>query len=341
MRVAAITAPHEIEIRELPTPEVGPHQVLVRVNACALCTFEQRVYQGIQHAKLPFVGGHEYAGVVAAVGAGVAQTLAPGDQIVIGPDHCGECEFCRRGETARCPFAFGRQYYPGLYGPMGLADHRLVDSRLVYKLPRPTPIEEAVLVEPLSCAVHALRRARVGLGDDVVIIGAGPMGMLNLLVALRCGARVFVSDLNPARLGKAAELGAQVVLDPRKDDPVSVVRAETDGRGADVVIAAVGSGAVNEQAVALLGPLGRLVLFASAHPSTPLAVDPNLVHGREWAIVGSVSKNLGDFSAAIKLISHRVIDVRPLIDELVPLAEIRRAFERSIDPETYRVVVTM
>ncbi len=335
MKVAVLSAPGTVGLQEVAPPRPGPGQVLVRMLACALCTYEQRAYLGVQAVRVPFVGGHEMVGVVERV-EGEAD-LAPGDLVAIGPDYCGRCAYCRSGETARCHRTFGMQYYPGLHGPMGLSEYVAVDAHRVFRFTQPLPVEEAVFAEPLSCAIHAARRARLGLGDDVAIIGAGVMGLLNLLVACRLGSRVFVSDLRPERLEKARQLGADVVAGA--DDAVAAVRRWTDGGGADVVIVAVGSGAVNRQAVEMLRPLGRLVLFASAHPPEPLTLDPNLIHGRELAVLGSVSKNVDDFQTAVKLLAHRTVDVRPLVHAVMPLDEIRRAFALAARPDTYRVVV--
>jgi L-iditol 2-dehydrogenase len=185
-----------------------------------------------------------------------------------------------------------------------------------------------------------VRALQPELADDVVVIGAGPMGLLNLLVLKRRGARVIVCELDASRRKKAAELGADVVLEPGAGEMVAQVRELTGGRGADAVVAAVGSAQVDALAFDMVGKTGKVVLFASAHPSPSLAIDHNRLHKDEVQVLGVESKSVQDFATAVRLLSLRLIDVRPLIDRCVPLAELERAFELAIRPETYRIVVT-
>src|SRR5438067_8442406 len=263
MRAGVLVGPRRLDLRTFAVPRPGPGEALVRVRATALCTWEQRTYQGIQDIKTPFVGGHETAGIVAAVGEGV--TLASvGEHVTLGPVACDECYFCRRGFPARCEVNLGRFSLDGAWGPWGLAEYKLVPARAMFQVPTDLSFEEASLAEPISCVVHAVRALQPELGDDVVVIGAGPMGLLNLLVLKRRGARVIVCELDAARREKAKALVADVVIDPGATDPISEVRALTGGRGADVVVAAVGSARVDELAFGMVAKTGKVALFASA-----------------------------------------------------------------------------
>jgi L-iditol 2-dehydrogenase len=339
MQAGVLVGTRELELRTFEVPRPGPDQALVRIRATALCTWEQRTYQGIQEIKTPFVGGHETAGVVAAVGEGV-RLSSVGDRVTLGPVDCGECDYCRRGYPARCEQRLGGFSLDGAWGPWGLAEYKLVSARALFAIPDELSMEEAALAEPVSCVVHSVRALQPELGDDVVVIGAGPMGMLNVLVLKRRGARVIVCELDAGRREKARSLGADVVLDPSAGDSVAEVKRLTGGRGADAVVAAVGSGRVDELAFQLVAKTGKVVLFASAHPSPSLGVDHNLIHKNEVSVLGVEGKNVDDFRIAVKLLSERLIDVRPLIDRLVPLTDLRTAFELAIRPDTYRVVVT-
>jgi L-iditol 2-dehydrogenase len=339
MRAGVLVAPRELELREFILPRPGPGQILVGVRATALCTWEQRTYQGIQEVKAPFVGGHETAGVVAAVGQGVTR-LEVGDRVTLGPVACDECYYCRRGFPSRCESFLGRFSLDGAWGPWGLAEYKLAPARAAFRIPAELSFEEAALAEPISCVVHSTRALQPELADDVVVIGAGPMGLLNLLVLKRRGARVIVCELDAARRDKARALGADVVLDPNDGDFAGQVRGLTDGRGADAVVAAVGSAAVDALAFEMVGKTGKVVLFASAHPSPPLQVDHNVLHKNEVDVLGVESKSVQDFQIAVRLLSQRLIDVRPLIDRCVPLRELETAFELAIRPDTYRVIVT-
>src|SRR5207237_4556694 len=206
-------------------------------------------------------------------------TLAsPGDAVAVGPVACDECYYCRRGFPARCEQILGRFSLDGAWGPWGLAEYKLVPARALFRIAADLSFEEASLAEPITCVVHSVRALQPELGDDVVVIGAGPMGLLNMLVLKRRGARVIVCELDATRREKARSLGADVVLEPTDGDFVEQVTALTGGRGADAVIAAVGSARVDQMAFALVARTGKVVLFASAHPSAPLAVAPNLLH---------------------------------------------------------------
>jgi threonine dehydrogenase-like Zn-dependent dehydrogenase len=285
------------------------------------------------------VGGHETAGIVAAVGAGV-HLARVGDRVALGPVACDECYYCRRGFPARCEQILGRFVLDGVWGPWGLADYKLVPARALFTVPPELSFEEASLAEPVSCVVHGVRALQPELGDDVVVIGAGPMGLLNVLVLKRRGVRVIVCELDRARRDMAHRLGADVVIDPSVGDVVAEVKQLTGGRGADAVVAAVGGARVDELAFELVGKTGRVVLFASAHPSFGVGADHNLIHKNEVDVLGVEGKSVQDFAIAVRLLSQRLIDVRPLIDRLVPLADLGTAFELAIRPDTYRVVVT-
>jgi threonine dehydrogenase-like Zn-dependent dehydrogenase len=339
MLAGVLVAPLSLELRSFAVPRPGPGEVLVRVKATALCTWEQRTYQGIQAIKTPFVGGHETAGLVAEVGTGV-KLLEPGDRVTLGPVACDECYSCRRGLPARCEQFIARFVLDDTWGPWGLAEYKLVPARAAFKIPHELSFEEAALAEPVSCVVHGVRALQPELADDVVVIGAGPMGLLNALVLKARGARVIVCELDPARRAKAGQLAADVVLDPSVGDVVEAVKELTDGRGADAVIAAVGSARVDDLAFNMVGKAGKVVLFASAHPSAPLGVDHNLIHKNEVDVLGVEGKSVDDFRIAVKLLRERLIDVRPLIDALVPLSQLDDAFERAVRPDTYRIVVT-
>jgi L-iditol 2-dehydrogenase len=337
MLAGVLVAPKTLELRSFELPRPGKGEVLVKVEATALCTWEQRTYQGIQHVKTPFVGGHETAGIVSEVGEGVT-LLKPGDRVALGPVACDECYYCRRGLPARCEQFVARFILDNTWGPWGLAEYKLVPARAAFKIPPDLSFDEAALAEPVSCVVHSVRALQPELGDDVVVIGAGPMGLLNALVLKARGARVIVCELDAARREKARALDVHDVIDPGEAE--QTVRDLTDGRGADGVIAAVGTARVDELAFNLVAKAGKVVLFASAHPSPPLSVDHNLIHKNEVDVLGVEGKSVDDFRIAVKLLGDRLIDVRPLIDARVPLANLEEAFERAIRPDTYRVIVT-
>lgn len=347
MRVAVITGQRQVEVREIakPTPKCG--EVLVKVKACALCTLEQRTYTGQDHAaasRYPWVGGHEYSGVIEAIAEGTQTKLRVGDHVVMGSASCGQCLPCRIGETTRCEnMSLQRGApYEGLTGAWGLSEYRATAVDRVYKVASDLPFEEAALAEPTACVLHAHRKLGLKMGEDVLVIGASTMGLLNMIVAKLAGARVFVSDIDSVRAQKALGLGAHAIFNPKEGDVGEAIRQHTDGRGADIVIVAIGNGAANKQAVQAMAPLGRMMLFASAHPAEDLVLDPNFVHRSQVAIMGSMSGDVQAFTVATRILSARILDVKPLIQTTMPLANIKEALELASRAErTYRVVVTM
>jgi len=341
MRIGVMTAPGAIEIREVPIPRPGVNDVLVRIRATAICTWEQRSYSGQQANKFPFVGGHEMAGEVVEIGPGVSGEFAIGDHVAIGSSACGQCHWCRTGRDRACAQHYaGAPRYGDAWGPGGFAEYKTHPASGLYQVDPAVSFEEACLAEPLSCALHAVRLEGVGVADDVVVIGAGVMGLMNVVALKKHGARVIVSEIDSDRLAKARQMGADLTIDAAREDPVARVKELTGGRGAEHVITAFGSGKANEQAMAMLSDRGRLVLFASAHPMTPLEIDPNLMHNRETGVIGSLSSEQLDFHVAARLIGLGQVDLRPLIQRSFPLGELRAALDASIEPGTYRIIVT-
>lgn len=340
MKVAIMHGPGDVRLEEMPVPSVGEGQLLVQLKATALCTMEKRVFSGHQPMSFPWVGGHEMAGVVVAVGPGTTSLFKVGDLVSVNHTACGQCDFCRRGFPARCVGQDLRTHYRGLSGGWGLAEYRLATPDALFHMADDLAAAEAALAEPLACAVHALRTAAVELADDVVIIGAGPMGLLNLMVCKLRGARVIVCDLDEGRCAKARTLGADEVFNLGSADSIDAIRELTDGLGADVVIAAVGSQMVDEIAFSLVRKTGKVILFAASHPSFSLSLDHNFLHKGEIRVLGVEGKNVDDFRIAARLLSHRLLSVRPLIEAELPLTEIQQALELACQPQSYRVVVT-
>ncbi|MBE3519972.1 MAG: zinc-binding dehydrogenase [Firmicutes bacterium] len=342
MKAAVIVAPEKVEIRELPVPEPGRGEILVRQHACAICTMEQRVFKGI--LKLPYPGcwGHEVSGVVEKVGEGCETSLKPGDHVVLGAGmFCGQCYYCATGHDVACTQRHALPQVAGITGIFGMAEYAVVRSDRAVKVADDLPFEEAAFAEPVSCVVQSANKLNIQLGETVVVIGAGTMGLLNLMVSQLRGAKVIVSEIDPARRQKALELGAHAVIDPTAGPAGEQVRQLNDGRGADVVIVAIGNGKANEDALKMVGPQGRVMLFASAHPATPLTIDPNFIHHSGIWITGSSGKNYKDLWQAALLLSARLVKPRPLIEDIYPLDRAEEALRRASSGGTYRLVLTM
>jgi L-iditol 2-dehydrogenase len=331
MRVAVITDVREVELREVPKPEPGPGEVLVDIKACGLCTWEQRTYSGVdKETPRPFAGGHEFSGVVAAISNDTETDLKVGDRVAVGTRPTGKHDFDRY-----------RLEYAGLWGTMGLAEFKAAPVGSCYKLAPDLPFAAGCFTEPIACVIHAADKLNTKLGQDVVVVGAGPMGMLNMMIAKRRGARVIVSELDQKRNDYALELGADFTVNPKTEDAPERVKEITDGKGADAVIVAIGNHVANQDALKMVAEFGTVMLFASAHPSTDLTIDPNFIHRKQVTLTGARHPSTDGFATAATLLSKRLLNVQPLIQQQVPMDNIKEAFELAIKPDTYRVIVTI
>jgi L-iditol 2-dehydrogenase len=341
MRVGIMAGVRDIAVQDIPLPEPGPGEILVRLHATAICTWEQRSFSGAQENKFPFVGGHESAGEIVAFGPGVKSDLKVGDRVSLGPSSCGKCHWCLTGQDRACKQHYGTAVkYGDAWGPGGFGEYKLHPVDAVYPV-GDAAYDVASLAEPLSCALHATRMLGIYVGEDVVVLGAGVMGLMNVIAAKKRGARVIVSEVDPNRLAMARRMGADELIDATTTDPVARVKELTGGRGAEAVIAAIGHETANSQGMAMLSERGRFVLFAAAHPEPPLTVLPNELHNHETGVFGVVSKDKQDFYAASRLIRYGGVDLAPLIDVRYPLEEVGAALEHALKPGTYRVIVEM
>ena len=248
---AVITGPNAIVMESVPLPEVGRSQVLVRMRASALCTWEQRTYAGIDTLSYPLVGGHENSGVVESIGADVELKVKVGDQVALaGLKRCGQCHSCRRGVHNLCDNARSKRQPNAPWGPGGFGEYVVAEGYQVFPVgPVATPLE-AALTEPASCVIHDLKRHPVRSGDVVVIVGAGIMGLLHLVLVKKTPTFVIVSEPEPERRAKALELGADALIDPASEDYVARVKELSGGNGANVTYLAIGAPKAIEAAVA-------------------------------------------------------------------------------------------
>jgi len=339
---AVFVEPKQIRFDELPIPEPGPRQALVKVKACALCTWEQRSYTG-EEPFYPLASGHEVSGKLVKLGDQVFSDAQIGDRVMASPlTRCGYCESCRRGldnicDNNRKPFR-----ETDVPGPAGLAEYMLLEDYQLYKANNDAPFEEICLTEPLACVLRSVRKARVERADNVVIAGAGIMGLFHLILAKQIGARVIVSEPNAERAAFAQEMGADGVIDPTQEPFVDQVKALTNGRGADVIFCAVSVAQAVEQAVEAVAKGGRVHVYASIHPrGTKISIDPNPFHSKEITLTGTISQDKEDVLQTVRMISQGLIDLEPFISLVLPFEKLEEGLQAALRPDTYRVIVTM
>ena len=339
---AVFVGPKQIRFDDVPIPDPNPRQALVRVKACALCTWEQRMYTGEEH-YYPLAGGHEISGELIKLGDQVYTDAQIGDRVMASVlTRCGYCESCRRGldnicDNNRKPFR-----ETDVPGPAGLAEYILLDDYQLYKANNETPFEEICLAEPLACVIRSVRKARVERADNVIVVGAGIMGMFHMVLARQIGARVIVSEPNPQRAALAKEMDAAAVVDPTRETFADQVRALTGGRGADVIFCAVSVASAVEQAVEAVAKGGRVHVYASIHPrGTKISIDLNQFHSKEIVLTGTMSQNNEDVLQSVRMISQGLIDLKPFISLVLPFERLEEGLQAALRPNTYRVIMTM
>jgi L-iditol 2-dehydrogenase len=341
MQTAVLVAPGTFETWQVPVPEPADSQVLVKVKACAICTWEQRMYRGADQDAYPFRGGHEIAGVVAAKGQGAKCEAEVGDQVAVAAIvRCGACYYCRRGQDNLCLNDLKQPGDGRVWGPGGLSEYIAVEDYNVYRAVGQREIAESTLSEPLACVVRSVANGGLIPGDTALVQGAGVMGLLHLLLLRRQGVQVLVAEPDAARREMAMELGAMGACDPLDCDLANYTRDHTGGHGAQAAFFTAGGPKAVEQAVGTLAKGGHLVLYGSIHPKVPVALDPNTVHYDELTVTGIFSHTKQSFQQAVSLIAGRQMDVRLFISERVSFSELDYAFQRAMSPDTYRVVVT-
>jgi L-iditol 2-dehydrogenase len=326
MKAARLYGVRDLRVETVTDPEPGPGEALIRIRACGVCPSDLRSYLGASsgHLSLPRTPGHEWTGVVLALGPDTDDsTIKVGDRVVADWRYvCGQCYQCRRGVFNYC-----ENLRRGVRG--GFAETGVAPLTQLRKIPDNVSFEAASFTEPLACIVQAHSFTQIGLGDDVVIVGAGPIGLLHLQIAVHRGGRVIVSDPIAARLEKARELGAHDVIDATASDPVERVKELTEGRGANAVIVAVGAPEPIRQGLAMGAINGWVNLFAGTYPPTEVPIDPNLIHYRQLRVTGSHDFTPHHFTTALRLIQFGVVDVEALISHHFELDDVREAFETT------------
>ena len=338
LRVAVYYGPNDIRLEERPKPAVGPRDILVEMHACGICGSD--LMDWYLAPRAPLVLGHEPTGIVVEVGREV-EGFSEGDR-VFAHHHvsCMTCRFCRRGQFTLCPMFRRTHLDPG-----GFAEFfRVPEPNLAldtFKLPEALSFEEGTLIEPLACALRAVRKAGVGLEDNVAVVGAGPSGLMIAALARLAGATlVAISDLVPYRLRAARAFGADLVVDARKEDLAEAVKAETDGLGADVVFATAPSPEAIRAALGALRRGGTLLVFAPTAPEVELPIRPHDVFFDEITITASYSTTHVETRAALRLlVAHRRLFKR-LITHKFKLDRIADAFKLAKESkECLKVVV--
>ena len=344
MKAALLVEPGKIELREVEPPVAGPGQVVVELRSCGVCATDVKKFTGASKAPfMPFLVGHEPAGLVAEVGPGVTPELAPGTRVAVEPVFvCGVCHACRSGRVAAEGMGMCENYRVLGYSIDGAFAERIaVPASAVHPIPDELSFRDAALIEPVgACANGVLRGTRLPPGTAVVL-GAGFMGLVCVQLFRLLGHRVIASDLSAERRALAKQLGAEEAIDPTAEDPVKALAGLTHGRGADVVLCAVGGKALTEQALQMVARGGTVVLLASAGSGTRFEVDLNRLHYDQSFITGSVSYTAATYQWSIDLLSRGQLDTDVLISHVGGLQDTQHFLEMTRDLQGLKKVILL
>lgn len=318
MKAVVIEKPGTITVQDVPQPEAGPGEVLIKVGACGICGTDLHIADGeFPPTPYPIIPGHEFAGDVVAVGSGVTG-IAEGDRVAVDPSlFCGHCHFCRVGKGNLCQN----------WGAIGdtvngaFAEYVAVPAANAYQLPDHVTFRQGALIEPVSCAVHGIDVLQPRLGDTCLIVGAGTMGLMLLQLVLRAGAsRVSVLDLNAERLPRAERLGAG-----RTSTDLAELM-EQDPLGFDCVIDATGSPKAQESAFGAVKRGGKLLIFGVAAEDARVSLSPFRIYNDEITVLGSMAV-LNSFEPAVDLVASGVINTDELLTGAMSLDEYPQALD--------------
>lgn len=332
MQAAVFHGPQDIKMEEIAKPVLGSEEVLIAPKVVGLCGSDYHIYSGHWKVTTPLILGHEFTGEVVEVGADVKR-FKISDRVVIEPAiTCGKCFYCNSIDTNNY-FCEDRPTV-GFTQHGAFAEYVKVPEKGLHRLPDTLDFEKGAFVEPLACAIRGSDRSEVKPGDNVIIIGAGPIGLLLLsLTQLRGAAKIVVTETSAARRKMALQIGATMVLNPMKEDVLKRTRELFGGIDADVVIEAVGRKETTEQSFILTRPGGRVCIVGLCPQGTPVIIPDSFeaFYLKELTIAGSSCSPKGTFERAIRLLAANRIDVAQFITHRFKLSELENALSLVIE----------
>jgi L-iditol 2-dehydrogenase len=344
MRAAVYRGVNDVRLETVPVPKIGPGELLVRVHTCGICGTDLKKIAGGSHSA-PRIFGHETSGVVAAVGAGVSQ-FQPGDRVVVFHHiPCGECYYCRHKTFAQCE-TYKKVGCTAGFEPSGggFAEYVQVMDWIVdhgtVRIPDGVSFEQACFVEPVNTCMKGIETLQLMPGESVLVIGQGPIGIILSTLAKRSGATVVTSDLYPQRLTISTSYGLTNVIDASCTDAVKTVREQTEGRGADAAIVAVGGNALIRTAMDAVRPGGRVLLFAQTVRGEA-TIDPAAICVDEKRLLGSYSASVELQEDSVRFVMSREMDLERLISHRFSLSNSVEALKLAARPrpDSMKIVI--
>jgi len=347
MKAAMYYGIGDLRIEERPVPPIGDEDILLKVNACAICGTDIKVFMhGYRNMKVPQIIGHEICGSIADVGKKVS-SFKVGERVSVVPIiSCGECHYCRRDLTHLC-LTFQEQTKAfGFYYPGGFAEYMAIPAKAIergnlVRVPPDVSDEEAAIAEPMACALNGQMIAETGIGDEVLIIGAGPIGCMHISLAKALGAtKVLVAEIKQERLQLARQFGADYYIHPEHEDLRGAVLEATNGIGPSVIIIAAPSRAAQEMSLELAAFRAHINFFGGLPKGDSIAqLDSNLIHYKELYIHGSSGSTARQIQMCLDLMNGKRIEGSKFISKIVSLEELPAMIEEVQRANLLKIVV--
>jgi L-iditol 2-dehydrogenase len=344
MLAAVYRGVNDVRMETVPVPEIGPGEILIKVHTCGICGTDLKKIATGSHSA-PRIFGHETSGTVAAIGPNV-DAFSPGDRVMVFHHiPCGKCYYCRHKTFAQCE-TYKKVGCTAGFEPSGggFAEYVRVMDWIVRKgtvrIPDGISFDQACFVEPVNTCLKGIERMAVQPGETILVIGQGPIGIILSVLAKRAGARVITSDLYSQRLTISKAFGLDISVDASRQDPVELVRQQTEDRGADASILAVGSNSLIRTAMGAVRPGGRVLLFAQTQHSEAI-FDPAAVCMDEKTLIGSYSASIDLQDESVKFVMRREMALENLISHRFPLQQAVEALRLAAhpQPESMKIVI--
>ena len=336
---------NKIDVEEVPVPEINENELLIKIKACTICGTDIKIlkygYHKIKEGEHRILG-HEVAGEVIKKGKNVS-IFNLGDRIAVAPNiGCGHCYLCAAGYNNLCNDceAFGVSLDGGFAEYMKITSKAIIGGNLI-KIPENLSFLEVSINEPFSCVYNAYESLKTGPSDNVLIIGAGAMGLLHLILSKIAGAKkVIVSDISDDRLKLAKKYGADITLNPSKVNLKEKVFCNTEGKGTDIIITACSVPSVQEEALDLAAKLGRINFFGGLpEGKDSIIFRSNIVHYRQLNITATTGSTNSQFVKSMGILENKKFDIRGLITHTFSLEEIEDAFGKAISGEGLKISI--
>jgi L-iditol 2-dehydrogenase len=344
MRAAVYRGVNDVRVETVSVPEIGAGELLLRVHTCGICGTDLKKIASGSHLA-PRIFGHETSGIVAAVGQGVDQ-FSPGDRVVVFHHiPCGECYYCCHKTFAQCE-TYKKVGCTAGFEPSGggFAEYVRVMDWIVnhgtVRIPDGVSFEQACFVEPVNTCMKGIETLQLVPGESVLVIGQGPIGIILSTLAKRSGATVVTSDLYPERLTISRKYGLTNLIDASRTDTVKTMREQTEGRGADAAIVAVGGNALIRTAMDAVRPGGRVLLFAQTVRGEA-TIDPAAICVDEKRLLGSYSASVELQKDSVRFVMSREMDLAGLISHRFPLSDSVEALKLAArpQPDSMKIVI--